>query len=135
MPSNIRYSKVRDALHKEKLLPTNQKWVYGKLLEAFAFIGILDTKDYPGMATKFTTYKKRDERPRIGSEVQAPLAWWNTSIGINEVTLEKIFSDVDCSSVDLTDRPTPEPALLETITGQLEKKRKPRKKPINHYSK
>lgn len=126
MPPRTRYSKVRDALHKEKLLPTREKWVYGELLEAFALIGILDTKEYPGMATQFTTYKKRDERPGEGSEAQAPLAWWNTSIGIHKENLEKLFSEVDCSSVDLTDRPIPEVPLPETITGQL-KRRKRRK--------
>lgn len=128
MPPKTRYSKVRDALHKEKLLPTKEKWVYGKLLEAFALIGILDTKEYPGMTTQFTTYKKRDERPRKGSEAQAPLAWWNTSVGINEETLEKLFPAVDCSPVDLTVRPASEPSLSETITGQLEKRRRNKRK-------
>lgn len=128
MPPKTRYSKVRDALCKEKLLPSSKKWVYGKLLESLALIGILDTENYPGMITKYTTYKMRDERPNVRVEVQAPLAWWDSSIGINEAAMKKIFPTADCSSVDLTARPTPIPSLSETVTGQLEKKRSPRQK-------
>ena len=124
MPAKSRYSKVRDALYKERLLPTSRKWVYGSLLETLALIGILDTDDYPGMATQFTTYQKRDMRPSIRVEVQAPLAWWDSSIGINEMTLKKIFPQIEPSPVSLTDRPAPIPPLSQTLTGQLERKRK-----------
>lgn len=128
MPQKARYSKVRDALHKERLLPASDKYIYGSLLETLALIGVLDTEDYPGMITKFTTYHKRDERPSVRVEVQAPLAWWDTSIGINETALKKIFANIDCSSVSLTDRPITTPLLEQTVTGILRKKRLPRKK-------
>lgn len=123
LPPKTRYSKAREALEKEHLLPTKSKWVYGSLLEELALIGVLDTKDYPGMATAFTTYIKRDQRPSTRVEVQAPLAWWDSSAGINEETLQKVFSAFDCSSVSLTDRPQPQPSIEKTITGALEKKR------------
>ena len=128
MPPKSRYSKVRDALQKEKLLPTSQKGTYCSLLEALALIGILDTPAQPGMATQFTSYQERDLRPSVRVEVQAPLAWWNSSIGINELTLKKIFGEIDCSCVCLTDRPTPIPPLPRTITGALKTKKAPRKK-------
>lgn len=118
-----RYSKVREALQKENLLPTKSKWVYGSLLEALGLIGVLDTKDHPGMATAFTTYIQRDQRPNSRVEVQAPLAWWDSSVGINEETLQKVFFAFDCSSVSLTNRPQPQPSIEKTITGALEKKR------------
>lgn len=104
-PPRTKYGRLRDALHKEKLLPTSSKWVYSHLLEAMALMGILDTEKYPGMLTEYTTYVKRDERPSVRVEVQAPLAWWDSSIGINEAALKTIFPDMDCSSVDLTNRP------------------------------
>ncbi|MDE7271769.1 MAG: hypothetical protein K2N95_01740 [Lachnospiraceae bacterium] len=128
MPPKTRYSKVRDALSKEKLLPSSKKWVYGNLLESLALIGILDTEDYPGMITKYTTYRMRDGRPNVRVEVQAPLAWWDSSVGINEQALKKIFPTAACPSVDLADRPIPIPSLSETITGQLEKRRRSRQK-------
>lgn len=127
MPPHARYSKVRDALWKEKLLPTSKKWVYGKLLETLSFLGILDTEEYPGMAVSFTPYWKREERPNVRVEVQAPLAWWDSSIGIHEGVLEKIFPWIDISPVDLAKRPTPMPPLCRTVTGCLEQKRAPRK--------
>ena len=126
LPPKTRYSKAREALQKEKLIPTSSKWVYGSLLEALALIGILDTEDHPGMATAFTTYVERDLRPTVKIEVQAPLAWWNSSIGINEKVLATVFKNFDTSSVSLTKRPNPVPPLSETLTGALENKRVPR---------
>ena len=128
MPQGSRYSKVRDSLQKEKLLPVSQKWSYCSLLEVLALIGILDTPDHPGMITQFTTYQERDMRPSVRVEVQAPLAWWNSSIGINETALKKIFGEIDCSPVSLTDRPAPIPPLPQTVTGRLEKMKTPRKR-------
>lgn len=128
MPPKSRYSKVRDALQKEKLLPASSKWICSSLLEALALIGILDTPEHPGMATRFTTYKERDMRPSVRVEVQAPLAWWDSSIGINETALQKIFGKTDCSSVSLSDRPAPIPPLPRTITGGLAKMKVPRKR-------
>lgn len=125
MPPKARYSKLRDALCKERLLPTSKKRIYTSLLESLALIGILDTEEYPGMLTQFTTYAKRDERPNVRVEVQAPLAWWDSSVGIDETALKKLFPAMDCSPVDLANRPTPIPPLAQTITGALEKKRLP----------
>lgn len=128
MPPGSRYSKVRDALQKENLLPVSQKGIYCSLLEALALMGILDTPDHPGMAARFTTYQERDLRPSVRVEVQAPLAWWNSSIGINEAALKTIFGEIDCSPVSLTDRPASIPPLSQTITGGLEKIKTPRKR-------
>lgn len=128
MPPDSRYSRVRDALQKEKLLPVSQKWLYGSLLEILALTGILDTPEHPGMATRFTTYQERDIRPSVRVEVQAPLAWWSSSIGINETALKMIFGELDCSSVSLTDRPAPIPPLSQTVSGRLSKVKSARKR-------
>lgn len=128
MPAGSRYSKVRDALHREKLLPASRKGTACSLLEALALAGILDTPDHPGMAARFTSYQERDIRPSIRVEAQAPLAWWDSSMGINETALKKIFGAIDCSSVSLTDRPTPDPLLSRTITGSLQKQRFPHRR-------
>lgn len=128
MPPKSRYSKVRDTLQKEKMLPTSQKAIYCSLLEVLALTGILDTPEHPGMATQFTTYLERDLRPSVRVEVQAPLAWWDSSTGINETALRRIFSGIDCSSVSLTDRPVPVPPLSRTVTGELANKKAPRKR-------
>ncbi len=125
-PPGARYAKIRDALHREKLLPVSDRFVYGSLLESLALIGLLDTDDYPGMASRYTTYGKRDERPSVRVEVQAPLAWWNSSVGVNSAALQKIFPDRDCSSVDLTNRPAPVPPPEQTIAGSLARRRLPR---------
>ncbi|MCM1064868.1 MAG: hypothetical protein NC420_10445 [Eubacterium sp.] len=128
MPSGSRYSKVREALHKEKLLPLSSKGKCQSLLEVLALIGILDTPEHPGMIARFTTYKERDLRPLVRVEAQAPLAWWDSSAGVNEAALEKIFRETDCSSVSLADRPAPIPPLSETVIGRLAQKKKPRKR-------
>ena len=128
LPPGTRYAKARDALHREKLLPTKNKWAYGSLLETMGLIGLLDTQEHPGMATTFTTYRQRDERPDVRVEVQAPLAWWDSSCGVNEAVLKNVFSEFDCSSVSLDTRPDPVPPLVETTTGGLEKMRVPRPK-------
>lgn len=126
LPPKTRYGKARDALYKEKLLPTKNKWAYGSLLEALGLIGLLDTSEHPGMATAFTTYAQRDQRPNARVEVQAPLAWWDSSIGLNKHVLKTVFAGFDIASVSLARRPTPAPPLAETTTGGLEKMRQPR---------
>jgi hypothetical protein len=125
LPPETRYSKAAPILKKVALLPTKNKFAYTDLLETLALIGLLDTEDYPGMATSFTSYKKRDERPNTRVEVQAPLAWWNSSIGINNGTLISIFKLFDSSDVVLEDRPQPQPELKQTLIGALEYKRLP----------
>ena len=129
-PPKTRYGKLRDMLHKEKLLPTSNKYAYGSLLETMALIGLLDTEQCPGLCTRYTSYSQRDERPSVRTEVQGPLAVWDTSVGINDATLKKLFPNLDASSVDLSDRPEPFPPLLQTVTGDLEKRRLPRPKVV-----
>lgn len=125
LPPETRYSKAAPILKKAALLPTKNKFAYSDLLETLALIGLLDTEDYPGMATSFTSYKKRDERPNTRVEVQAPLAWWNSSIGINNGTLTSIFKQYDSSDVVLENRPQPQPEVKHTLIGALEQKRLP----------
>lgn len=127
-PPKTRGARLRDMLKKESLLPVSDQYVYGSLLEVLALMGILDTERYPGLATRFTTYAQRDQRPSVRVEAQAPLAWWDSSVGINEGTLKKLFPQVDGSPVDLTNRPEPAPPLAQTITGQLAKRRLPRRR-------
>ncbi|PQP82287.1 hypothetical protein C0Q44_20955 [Paenibacillus sp. PCH8] len=128
LPPKTRYSKAALALKKERLLPTQKEYAYRDLLETLALIGILDTPDHPGMIEEFTSYIQRDERPNVRVEVQAPLAWWDSTIGINEDNLTKIFNDFDLTDVSLEERPDQSPPLKETISGALEKKRSVRGK-------
>ncbi len=128
LPKNMRYGKVREILLKEKLLPTNNKSACTSLLESLALIGILDTPQYPGLYTEYTHYAIRDHRPSIKTEVQAPLAWWNSAIGVNEETLQNLFPMFDCTSISLDTRPKMKKE--ETLIGQLAKKKKPREKII-----
>ena len=61
-------------------------------------------------------------------EVQAPLAWWDSSVGINENNLNKIFHDFDLTNISLADQPEESPTVKDTILGALEKKRSVRGK-------
>lgn len=126
LPPKTRYSKAAQELKKEGLLTGKSEYLYRDLLQTLAFLGILDTPDYPGMATAFTTYVKRDERPSVRVEVQAPLAWWDSTIGINEETLKNLFPGIDLSPVLLTNRPIEQPSKKDTILGAVECKRVPR---------
>ncbi|WFR60356.1 hypothetical protein P9222_17220 [Paenibacillus amylolyticus] len=128
LPPKTRYSKAALALKKERLLPTQNTYAYRDLLETLALIGILDTPEHPGMITEFTSYIQRDQRPNVRVEVQAPLAWWDSSIGINENNLNQIFHDFDPSSVSLADKPEESPPVKETVLGALEKMRSARGK-------
>ena len=125
-PPKTRYSKMREILYKRKLLPAADKWVYSSLLEVLALMGILDTKEHPGMAARYTTYAQRDQRPSVRVEVQAPLAWWNSSAGINAVALNRLFSQFDTSPVDWEHRPEPMPPEAKTMVGSLKGRRLPR---------
>ncbi|MFX3646409.1 MAG: hypothetical protein ACE3K2_02905 [Paenibacillus sp.] len=128
LPPKTRYSKAAAALKKQRLLPTQKEYAYRDLLETLALMGILDTPEHPGMITEFTSYIQRDERPNVRVEVQAPLAWWDSSVGINENNLNKIFHDFDLSNISLADKPEESPPVKETILGALEKMRSVRGK-------
>jgi hypothetical protein len=57
------------------------------------------------------------------AEPQAPLAWWDSSAGVNETALAALFPGVDTSPADLAGRPEPDPPLAGTVTGALAKLR------------
>ncbi|WP_128655311.1 hypothetical protein [Paenibacillus sp. 598K] len=126
LPPKTRYSKIDPLLKKEALLPVRDKYPYRGLLETLGLIGVLDTEAYPGLATTFLPYRKRDERPNTRVEIQAPLAWWDSSVGINERTLAQLFGAYDLTEVSASDKPEPVPALAETVTGALASRKAPR---------
>ncbi|MBR2564948.1 MAG: hypothetical protein IKE29_10015 [Paenibacillus sp.] len=125
LPPKTRYSKAAEALKKAQLLASKKIYVYRDLLETLALAGILDTPEQPGMITAFTSYAERDKRPNTRVEVQAPLAWWDSSVGINEGNLSRIFGDLDCSDVLIVDKdkPEPNPPASETVIGAFESRR------------
>lgn len=129
--------------YRDKAIDITEKWYFlmcqGTPLDGDPIGHVIALKEMEKMGKRPTPTKydwwtfrailtvirsKRDERPNVRVEVQAPLAWWDSSVGINETALKKIFPEMDCSSVDLTDRPVPIPPLGETVTGQFEKKRR-----------
>lgn len=123
LPPKTRYSKAVLALKQARLLPSTSPYAYRSVLEVLALMGVLDTPGHPGMAARFTTYRERDRRPRGNTEVQAPLAWWDSSAGVNETALAALFPGVDTSPADLAGRPEPDPPLAGTVTGALAKLR------------
>ncbi|WP_338540050.1 hypothetical protein [Paenibacillus tundrae] len=123
LPPKTRYSKAAALLKKEGLLPTKTEYVYRNLLETLALIGILDTPEHPGLITAFTSYRERDQRPNVRVEVQAPLAWWDSSVGVNEENLARLFHDFDRRNVLLEEKPAQSPPLDETMLGQLVKRK------------
>jgi len=52
---------------------------------------VLETPEYPGVLTQFTTAVHRDQRPNTRVEVPAPLTWWTGGHGINEELVKKLF--------------------------------------------
>lgn len=118
LPPKQRYSKARDALHAAKILPTRA--AAQEVLEELALVGVLADPEHPGMLTEFTRYDVRDARPDVRVEVQAPLAWWSSEVGVNEDVLSEAFPGFEVASVDLdAPRPAPQPAKNKTLTGAL----------------
>ena len=118
LPPATRYSQARDALKKAAILPTSKVWAYQSLLEELALVGILASDEHPGMLTRWSSYAERDRRPNVRVEVQAPLAWWDSSVGIRQEALKAVFGHLDLSDVDLdAPRPTPSPERKLTVTG------------------
>jgi hypothetical protein len=59
-------------------------------------------------------------------EVQAPLAWWDSSYGVCRNVAEKAFGHLRLERIDLSRRPPTHPSLAETPTGALARRRPPR---------
>jgi hypothetical protein len=97
------------------------------LLESLALIGILATKEHPGMVSAFTTYRERDWRPNVRVEAQAPLARWDSSCGLRQDVFDKVFGHLRLHTADCSgERPPAEPPFVETATGALARRRPPR---------
>ncbi|RKG80200.1 hypothetical protein D7W79_08530 [Corallococcus exercitus] len=91
LPPATRYSQARTALHKARLLSANRPYRCETVLEALAFIGILQTPEHPGLMTRFTPAIERDRRPSTHVEVPAPLAWWSAKEGLQETLVATLF--------------------------------------------
>jgi hypothetical protein len=79
------------------------------------------------MVSAFTTYRERDRRPNVRVEVQAPLAWWDSSYGLRRDVFDKVFGHLRLDKTDCSgERPPAEPPLAETVTGALARRRPPR---------
>lgn len=96
LPPDTRYSKARSALKEAKLLESNNQYRCETLLEALAFIGVMETARHPGMFTQFTSAVDRDQRPSTRVEVPGPLAWWSSSDGLNEALVAQLFGHLPC---------------------------------------
>lgn len=91
LPPKARYSQTRTALQKAGLLRADHPSRPETVLEALAFIGILETPEHPGMLTRFTPAIERDRRPTTRVEVPAPLAWWTAGHGLHEAHVNALF--------------------------------------------
>lgn len=120
-PPGTRYSTVAKSIRDQKILRGTRAAV--SVLEDLALAGVLAGGDYPGLAESFTSYVYRDRRPSVRVEVQAPLAWWGTSIGdrgIRTEIFDLIFGHLAIPEVDLeAARPQPSVELKKSIDGGL----------------
>jgi hypothetical protein len=123
LPPATRYAKAAQALKDARLLPSGSIHAYHSLRESLAIIGILATPERPGMFTAFTPYMERDERPNMRVEVQAPLAWWDSSKGVCAEVFEKVFGHLRLDRIAVSARPPAQPPLAETLTGALARRR------------
>ncbi|WP_238539718.1 hypothetical protein [Corallococcus macrosporus] len=95
LPPSARYSQARTAIHKARLLSNNRPARCETVLEALAFIGILETPEHPGLMNRFTLAAERDQRPSVRVEVPAPLAWWSAKEGIQEALVTRLFGHLE----------------------------------------
>ncbi|MEV4279711.1 hypothetical protein [Actinoplanes xinjiangensis] len=96
LPPATRPGQAAQALRARDLLPGGRRLgAYTSLLEDLAFLGILQTPSHPGMLTRFTTARQRDERPSVRVEVSAPLSFWTAGHGITEPLVDRLFGHLD----------------------------------------
>jgi len=121
LPDGTRHAAAGKAIAAAKILRGPR--TPGRVLEDLALIGVLAPADRPGLAERFTSYVERDLRPSGRVEVQAPLAWWSTSVGDHGVrrdVWDQLFVGLEIPEVDLDGpRPTPTPTAKETLDGAL----------------
>ncbi|GEN12881.1 hypothetical protein SAMN05443572_103613 [Myxococcus fulvus] len=110
LPPASRYSHARTALHRAKLLSASSAYRCETVLEALAFISILETPEHPGLLTRFTSAVERDQRPTIRVEVPSPLAWWSAKDGLRKENVEKLFGHLERPKKEPAAAPTPPPA-------------------------
>ncbi|WP_417070444.1 hypothetical protein [Niveibacterium terrae] len=96
LPASSRYSQARKALRQAGWLNKNSLMRCESLLDALAWIGILETPEFPGLMSRFTSAIYRDRRPNTLVEVSAPLAWWQAEHGLNESLIDRLFGHCVC---------------------------------------
>ncbi|MGW4098303.1 hypothetical protein [Mycobacterium sp. NPDC004974] len=122
LPPQTRYANAATALKAAKVITMDRHEAVG-FLETLALVGVLAPPERPGLAERFTTYRERDQRPKVRIEPQAPLAWWDTSVGDRgwrDDVFDRLFGFLDVPVVDPeAPRPSPAPPLKETTLGGL----------------
>lgn len=100
LPGTARYSQARKAIADTKWLHPAKPWRAGLLLEALAFVGVLQAPERPGLCTRFTTALERDQRPGVRVEVPGPLAWWTAAHGTNDALVQRLFGHLERPSLE-----------------------------------
>src|SRR5262249_1749219 len=76
-----REGKLNLALRAEKLVIGN-KYDCRHVIETLGACSVLETAEYPGFTTKWTSFAARQARPSVRVECDPPIAFWSAGHGV-----------------------------------------------------
>lgn len=98
LPPTAREGKLVDAITKAKVVSGN-RYDRRHVVETLGGCGILETPEYPGFTTKWTTFAARQARPSTRVECDPPIAFWQAAHGMNAENVRGWFGHLEVDVV------------------------------------
>jgi len=90
LPPRAGESKLNAAIATSKLVG-GDRYARRHVIETLGLLGILETPEYPGVATRWTSFAVRDGRGGRRTECEAPIALWTAAHGVNAAAVSRWF--------------------------------------------
>lgn len=99
LPPTAREAALNEALRKAKLVNGN-RYDVRSVIEALGACGVLETPEYPGFTTRWTSFAARQDRPSMRVECDPPIAFWTAAHGVNAANVERWFGHLGVRAPD-----------------------------------
>jgi len=92
LPPATRESRLTAAVRAAGLV-VGDRYDVGAVVETLGVCGVLDTPEHPGLARRWTSYARRQDRP-ADVEVDPPLAFWTAAHGVSSEQVAAWFGEL-----------------------------------------
>jgi hypothetical protein len=117
LPDNAREGQLNQAMCAAWTCVGN-KYDRRHVIETLGACGILETAEYPGFTTRWTSFGSRQNRPNVRVECDPPIAFWTAAHGINPKNVDMWFGHLGLR-VPATSTPSRQTAVAKQTAAQV----------------